>query len=40
MTLLFVVLRCRVFGHAVQHFSGTFYLACTRSGCGAVGRIA
>ena len=39
MTALFVVLRCRIFGHAAQHFAGTFYVRCVRPGCGAVGRL-
>lgn len=40
MTALFILLRCRLLGHAAHHFAGTFYVTCERPGCDAVGRLA
>lgn len=40
MTALFIVLRCALLGHDPHHIRGTFYVSCTRRGCGEVGRLA
>lgn len=39
MRTLLTLLRCAVLGHKPLRFHSSFYVACSRRGCDAVGRL-